>query len=116
VRTMTILEVRAANGEVALYCFTEMLSMDWAREAAALIMGEFANMRGIHGHNLNVDAMAASQVEHFEWFASRVGALDGDEVFGDEELVCLTGAQAAEGLRRLSELYRLSRAPAGPPS
>jgi hypothetical protein len=74
------------------------------------------NIAGICGHNLNVDTMKASQVEHFEWFASRVAALDGGDVFGDEELICLTGAQAAEGLRRLRELARLSGAPAELPS
>jgi hypothetical protein len=116
VRTMTILELSTDRGEVALCCFTGMLTMYQAAQACSLLRGIAGNAMGIRGHNMDVDAMSASQVEHFEWFASRVAALDGGEVFGDEELICLTGAQAAEGLRRLGELARLSKEPAVLPS
>jgi hypothetical protein len=113
---MTILEVPTDRGETALYCFSEMLTTRQAAQACAMAMSVFGQIDSIRGHNLDLDALKASQVEHFEWFASRVNALDGDEVFGDNELICLTGAQAAEGLRRLKALARLSKAPAERPS
>jgi hypothetical protein len=114
-KTMTILVPVFRSGVLVLYCFTEMLSLEQAVKACELCERELGAV-GVQGHNLKLDAMSASQVEHFEWFASRAEALNGGDVWGDKELICLTGAQAAEGLRRLKELDRLAQAPASLPS
>jgi hypothetical protein len=114
-KTMTILVPVFRSGVLVLYCFPEMLSLEQAIEACRFCERELGAIC-VHGHNLELDAMSAPQVEHFEWFASRVEALNGGDVWGDKELFCLTGAQAAEGLRRLKELDRLARAPASLPS
>jgi hypothetical protein len=117
-KTMTILEPHLRCGKEVLYCFPEILSFPEVYEACAICLKELDAL-WISGHNVSLDTMRAPQVEHFEWFASRFDVSDDGvsvAVFDGAEVVYLTGAQAAEGLRRLKELDRLARAPASPPS